>query len=384
MRNSIIAVIVGLVVGVVVGVTVISPRLELASDDGANMAKIDVQGRRPDGESIATIPQAPRPPEAAVQWKMASAYGARLPQLGTLAKRLETQVWRVSGGTMEIRFFEPGTLVPTDQIFDAVASGAINAAFASPASLTGKSSAIGLFSAIPFGPTAGEYLAWIEFGGGKELMKILYRRHNIRAIACGLLAPEASGWFRKEIRIIDDLKGLRMRITGLGARVMEKMGVTTVALAGSDIFMALEAGTLDAAEFSMPAIDRALGLDRLAKHYYLPGWHQPATLFPLIVNLDQWEKLDAVQKARIDTVCGDNLRYGLAEGEALQFEALKNIQAKGVQVHRWPRPILGALERAWRDVVDEETLADTDFRRVWKSLAAFREDYTIWRELGYP
>jgi TRAP-type mannitol/chloroaromatic compound transport system substrate-binding protein len=384
MRNSIIAVIVGLVVGIVVGVTVISPRLELASGDGAKMAKIDVQGRRPDGESIATIPLAPRPLKPAVQWKMASAYGARLPQLGTLAKRLETQVWRVSGGTMEIRFFEPGTLVPADQIFDAVASGAIDAAFASPASLTGKSSAIALFSAIPFGPTAGEYLAWIEFGGGKDLMETLYRRHNIREIACGLLAPEASGWFRKEMRVINDLKGLRMRITGLGARVMEKMGVTTVALAGGDIFMALEAGTLDAAEFSMPAIDRALGLDRLAKHYYLPGWHQPATLFPLIINLDQWEKLDAIQKARIDTVCGDNLRYGLAEGEALQFEALKNIQAKGVEVHRWPRPILEALERAWRDVVDEETLADTDFRRAWKSLAAFRKDYTIWRELGYP
>ena len=285
---------------------------------------------------------------------------------------------------MEIRFFEPGTLVPTDQIFDAVASGAIDAAFASPASLTGKSSAIALFSAIPFGPTAGEYLAWIEFGGGKDLMETLYRRHNIREIACGLLAPEASGWFRKEMRVINDFKGLRMRITGLGARVMEKMGATTVALAGGDIFMALEAGTLDAAEFSMPAIDRALGLDRLAKHYYLPGWHQPATLFPLIINLDQWEKLDAIQKARINTVCGDNLRYGLAEGEALQFEALKNIQAKGVEVHRWPRPILEALERAWRDVVDEETLADTDFRRAWKSLAAFRKDYTIWRELGYP
>ena len=382
MRNAVIAVIVGLVVGIVVGVSVISPRLELASGDGAKLPKTGVQGRRPAGESIAL---APRPTTAAaVQWKMASAYGARLPQLGTLAKRLETQIWRVSGGTMEIRFHEPGTLVPADQIFDAVASGAIDAAFASPASLTGKSSALGLFSAVPFGPTAGEYLAWVEFGGGRALMETLYRRHNIQAVPCGLLAPEASGWFRKEIRVVGDLKGLRMRITGLGARVMEKMGVATVALAGGDIFVALEVGTLDAAEFSMPAIDRALGLDRLAKHYYLPGWHQPATLFPLIVNLDRWNGLEAIQKARVEAVCGDNLRYGLAEGEALQFAALKDIQAKGVQVRRWPRPILEALERAWRDVVDEETLAEADFRRVWKSLAAFREDYAIWRELGYP
>ena len=385
MRNAVIAVIVGLVVGIVVGVTVISPRLELASGDGTKLSTPGVQGRRPAGESIANIALAPRlAADVAVRWKMASAYSARLPQLGTLAKRLETQIWRVSGGTMEIRFHEPGTLVPTDQIFDAVASGAIDSAFASPASLAGKSSAFGLFSAVPFGPTAGEYLAWIEFGGGRALMESLYRQHNIHAVACGLLAPEASGWFRKEIRVADDLKGLRMRITGLGAMVMEKMGVATVAMDGGEIFMALEAGTLDAAEFSMPAIDRALGLERLANFYYLPGWHQPATVFPLIINLDQWEKLEAIQKARVEAVCGDNLRYGLAEGEALQFEALKDIQAKGVQVRRWPRPILEALKRAWRDVVDEETLTEVDFRRVWKSLAAFRENYAIWRELGYP
>ena len=385
MRNAVIAVIVGLVVGIVVGVTVVSPRLELASGDDAKTSKTGVQGRRPAGESIATIGLAAgTATAAAVQWKMASAYSARLPQLGTLAKRLETQVWRVSGGTMEIRFHEPGTLVPADQIFDAVASGAIDAAFASPASLTGRASALDLFSAVPFGPTAGEYLAWIEFGGGQALMESLYRRHNIQAVACGLLAPEASGWFRKEIRVADDFKGLRMRITGLGARVMEKLGVVTVPLAGGDIFVALEDGSLDAAEFSMPAIDRFLGLERLAKNYYLPGWHQPATLFPLIVNLDQWEKLEAIQKTRVEVVCGDNLRYGLAEGEALQFAALRNLQAKGVRVRRWPRPILEALERAWRDVVDEKTLADADFRRVWNSLAAFRKDYAIWRELGYP
>ena len=389
MRNAVIAVIVGLVVGIVfgiaVGVTVISPRLKLASGDGTNSSTTGVQSWRPAGESIANIALAPRPAEdAAVRWKMASAFSARLPQLGTLAKRLETQIWRVSGGTMEIRFHEPGTLVPADQIFDAVASGAIDSAFASPASLAGKSSAFGLFSAVPFGPTAGEHLAWIEFGGGRALMETLYRQHNIHAVACGLLAPEASGWFRKEIRVVGDLKKLRMRITGLGARVMEKMGVSTVTMDGGDIFMALEAGTLDAAEFSMPAIDRALGLGRLAKHYYLPGWHQPATLFPLIVNLDLWEDLGTIQKARLESVCGDNLRYGLAEGEALQFGALKDIQAKRVQVRRWPRPILEALERAWRDVVDEETLAEADFRRVWKSLAAFRENYAIWRELGYP
>ena len=134
----------------------------------------------------------------------------------------------------------------------------------------------------------------------------------------------------------------------------------------------------------MPSIDLKLGFHKMVKHYYFPGWHQPATLFSLMVNLKKWEALSATAKAQIGSVCGDNIRYGIAEGEALQFSALKEMSAMGVNIHRWPTEILQALEKAWREVAAEEAGADANFNRVWRSLSAFRKDYAIWDELGRP
>ena len=233
---------------------------------------------------------------------MASAFAASLPQLGTLAKRLDERVWQVSGGGIEIKFHEPGTLVPTLEMFDAVASGAVKAAFSSPSFWSDHAPALQIFAAVPFGPSAAEFLAWIYFGGGQPMLNEIYHRTGIHGVPCGLLAPEASGWFREEIHTLDDLVGLKMRFAGLGARVMEKLGVKTVALAGGDIFMAPETSAIDAAKFSMPAVDVKLGLHEMAKHYYFPGWHQPATLFELIINSGKWNALSPVRRAQIETV----------------------------------------------------------------------------------
>ena len=199
-----------------------------------------------------------------------------------------------------------------------------------------------------------------------------------------MIAPEAAGWFRKRIRTVDDLKGLKMRFFGLGAKVMKKLGVVTSRLTSGDIFVAFENGEIDAAEFSMPAIDMKLGLHRMIKNYYFPGWHQPATLFELMINLKKWVSLPASGKAQVEAVCGDNIRYGLAEGEASQFQALKTLRSEGVNIRRWPGEILDALKIAWGEVAREEAKADKDFKRVWASLSAFRENYTIWRELNQP
>ena len=314
---------------------------------------------------------------------MASAYPSGLPQIGTLGKRIETEIFKISGGQMEIRFHEPDTLVPVRDMFDAVASGAIDAAFSSPGFWREKESALQLFASVPFGPDASEFLAWIYFGGGRELYEKIYRRHNIHGLFCGAIAAEASGWFRHQVLTLDDLKGTRMRVFGLAADVLGKLGVDTLSLTPAEIFPAMESGDIDAAEFSMPAIDLQLGLHKMAKHYYFPGWHQPSTLFELMINLDIWEGLPTDARARIESVCGDNIRYGLAEGEAGQFVALKALYAKGVEIHRWPPEIVAAMENAWHEVATEHAEADEDFRRVWKSLSAFREDYSVWHEIGH-
>lgn len=385
MRNTVIGIVVGVIVGVVIGATVIAPSLAPAFRDAATRQARPPPGAAPgsEAEPSVTVDLAPAPPAASeVRWKMASAYSGSLPQLGGLAKRLEKEIWRVSGGAIEIGFHEPGALVPPLEMFEAVGSGAIDASFSSPRFQAGRIPALELFSAVPFGPSAGEYLAWIYFGGGRQLFEEITRRNNIHGVFCGLIASEASGWFRKEIRVLEDLEGLRMRITGLGAKVMEKLGVEIRTLEEGSIFVALENGAIDAVEFSMPAIDLKLGFHRMARHYYFPGWHQPSTLFALMINLDKWRALPPTGRAQIEAVCGDNVRHGLAEGEALQFAALKEFLARGVEIHRWPKVILEAMEAAWRQVVAEEAAADEDFQRVWQSLSAFREDYSIWKELG--
>lgn len=318
-----------------------------------------------------------------LNWDMQSTYPSSLTQLGTLGKVIQDRLATASGGQINVTFQEPGAIVPALEAFDAVSSGAVQAAWSTPGYWTGKDSALALFAAVPFGPQAGEYYAWIRFGGGQELLDEIYENYNIKSLICGVIAPEASGWFREEIKSVDDLKGKKMRFFGLGAKVMEKIGVSTQLLAGGDIFPALELGTIDATEFSMPAIDLKLGFYQVAKHYYFPGWHQQSTLFELMINKDEWDALGDDTKALFETVCEANVAYGLAEGEAIQFAALKELQDNGVTIHTWPPEILDTLRGAWAEVVEEESASNPNFKKAWDSLSGFRENYKTWSDVGY-
>ncbi len=318
-----------------------------------------------------------------VRWKMASAFASSLPIAGTHCLQFTERLVAATGGEIELKFFEPGALVPVLEIFDAVSSGAIDAGCSSPGFWAGKLPAMQIFAAIPFGPRPGEYLAWLYYGGGEELFREIYQRHNIYALHCQIIPPEGSGWFRHTITSVDDLNGLKMRFFGLGALVMEKFGVSTQLLAPGDIFPALELGTIDATEFSMPAIDLDLGFYQVAQHYYFPGWHQPASLGELLINIERWNTLSERQKAMIEMACGDNIRHSLAEGEATQFTALKTLQGHGVELHSWSPEMLAAFATAWDEVVADEAAKDADFARAWESLSTFRKDYALWEELGY-
>ena len=317
-----------------------------------------------------------------LNWDMQSTYPGSLTQLGTLGKFVAERLEMISGGDIKLTFREPGAIVPALEAFDAVASGAIQAAWSTPGYWIGKEPALAMFSAVPFGPGAGEYYAWIKFGGGQELLEEIYAAHGLHSVICGVIAPEASGWFRKEINSVEDLRGLKMRFFGLGAQVMEKMGVSTQLLAAGDIFPALELGTIDATEFSMPAIDLNLGFYQVAKNYYFPGWHQQSTLFEVLVNKDEWEGLDDTQKAQFETVCDAAFAYGLAEGEAIQVKALQELKDKGVNIRRWSPEALQALNTAWEEVVEEQK-QNANFAKVWESFQAFRDVYATWRDLGY-
>jgi TRAP-type mannitol/chloroaromatic compound transport system substrate-binding protein len=384
MRRGAVGLLIGLVVGVVVGATVVAPR---------NQAYRSPETRPP--EPVAAKPeprpQPPRPEEPppppkadAVEWRLASAYAAGVPQLGPLARRLEDNLWRLSEGGIRIKAYDPGTLVPSEEIFDAVSAGAVDAVFASPLQWTARLPGLAILGGLPFGPEAPELLAWYEFGGGKELHREAYGKHNLMALPCGITGPEGGTWTRRPVKGMADLQGLRLAATGLPARVLSRVGADPRPLGGAEIFVALDAKEIDGVAFSTPAIDATLGFHKHLRHYYFPAWHRPAGFHDLVINLDRWKELSPNRRRQVETACGDNLRLGLAEGEAIQFEALKTIQGRNVRLHQWPKEIMAALRKARDKVVAEERGADPLFHKVWQSLSEFRENHAIWREIGHP
>ena len=344
MRQGVLGTVVGVVVGVVVGTTLVAPGLPPVAP-GADAA-VD-QDRRPEPLLAAVHPAIDVDP-GVTRWRMASAYAESLPLFGELAKRLENRIWRISDGTLEIRFHGPGTLVPEGEVFEAVAAGAIEAAYGSPGDWAGRIPALRLFAAVPFGPSPAAYLAWMEFGGGGEALSGLLGPKGVHGIVCGVTAAAASGWFRDEVRTIDNLRAMTVRMDGLGAKVLERVGVPTSAVAGGDIYLAFEKRSIDGIAFSTPAVDFRLGFQDRAAHYYFPGWQQPAGLLVLLVNGAAWESLSSPNRTRVETACGDTARFGLAKGEAVQFQALRRITETGVGIHRLPTEVLEALRTAWR------------------------------------
>lgn len=315
-----------------------------------------------------------------VRLSYASTFPGGMPLIGAAAPRLAANIARATGGEVVLDFHEPGKLAPAARTVHAVSEGKIDAGFAGAGWLAAADPAFNLFSTVPFGPGIGEYMAWMYRGGGIEEARRLFAERNIRNIPCAVIPPEASGWFKKEIRTVADLKGLRMRFFGLGAKVMQKFGVETQMQAPGEILAALKDGTLDAAEFSLPQMDLQLGFHQVARYYYFPGWHQQATFFDLYVNKKRWDALADRHKTVIDLACGDMVRATIAEGEAEQWKAMRAMQKAGVEIRRWPPEIIAALEAAWNEVAAEEAERNPNFRRIYGSYLAFRREYVLWND----
>ncbi len=332
--------------------------------------------------AVAPLPAAATEAPRRTEIEIASTFPATLPLLGDTMRRVIRQAEVASGGTLVLHLHEPGALVPAAQSVNAVSEGRIAAAWAGAGWFAGRDSAFNMFSTVPFGPGMGEYLAWLYYGGGLELAREMFARHGVHNIPCALIPPEASGWFRQEIRTVEDLRGLRMRFFGLGARVMERLGATTVQLPPGEIAAALAAERIDAAEFSLPSMDAPLGFDAQATFYYFPGWHQQATLFDLYVNKAVWDAMPPQHRAIVEIACGDAMRDTIARAEAQQSQALEALQARGVRLRRWSPEILVAFEDAWTAIAKEEAERNPSFARVHGSYEAFRSSYSLWRRLN--
>jgi TRAP-type mannitol/chloroaromatic compound transport system substrate-binding protein len=317
-----------------------------------------------------------------VSWKMASTFAATIPIIGDSGPIFSQKLLDASGGRIDIRFFDPGKLVPALEVFDSVSKGAIDAAWSSAGYWIGKIPATPMFAAVPFGPDTAEYLAWMFQGGGLQLWQEIYAKHNLWVTPCVIIPPEASGWFRQPITSLDQFRGMKIRFFGLGGKAVQKLGASVQLLAGGDIYPALERGVLDATEFSMPSIDEKYGFQQIAKHYYMPGWHQQASLVELIINLDRWNSLSKMDQTLIELTCKETLIRGMTLGEVQQGPALARIKEQGVTIHTWPPEFLAAFRKAVDEVMAEEARNDAEFARVYESYRDFRAAYGEWARLS--
>ena len=308
-----------------------------------------------------------------IKWKMHSAWGSSVPHLGTSAVRFSKNIKRLSGGKFTMKFFEPGALIPANEGFDATSKGSIESAWTTAGYDVGKYPALAFFTAVPFGPSVGEYFAWKKFGGGDEIQQRIYAKHGIHQLDCFAIGPETSGWFKNEITDLSQLRGMKMRFFGLGARVMQRLGVSTQLLAGGDIFPALEKGVIDATEFSMPAMDIKYGFYQIAKNNYFPGWHQQVSVSQLLINNDKWNSLPDQFQAMVEIACGDSIHNTYSETEYVNPFAMVEMGEKyGVKTRRWRDDQIAEFEKAWNAVVAEDSAKDPLFKEVNESYSKFQ------------
>lgn len=331
----------------------------------------------------ALVATAPAAAQETVRWGVPMAFGSNLLALGDTMPWVSEQLKKISGGSVNLQIFEPGKLVPALGIFEAVSTGKVEAGYSWMGYETGKVAASQLFGAVPFGMESPQFAAWIYFGGGDALLKETFKPHNVYPIFCGTISPEAAGWFRKEIKSPDDLKGLKFRAAGLGGKIYQKVGATVTMLPAGELFQALEKGVLDGTEFSLPTVDNQLGFGKVAKNYYLPGWHQPSTNQFLYVNMAAWEKLKPQTQAQIETTCTAGVTMALAKAEALQGEMLAKFKTEGVTLRQFNKQMLDAFSTAAKEVMTEESAKDPMFKKVADSMAAFQEKNRDWHHLGY-
>ena len=313
--------------------------------------------------------------------KLATSWPANFPIMGEGVEEFAQRVYEASDGEVQIQVYAKNLLVPALQVFDACSAGQIDAFHSGPYYWKGKNAAFALFGGFPFGFTSNEMNAWMLYGGGLELWRELYARYNLYPLLGGNTDVQMGGWFRKEIKSLSDLKGLKMRIPGLGGEVMAKLGVNAILLAAGEIYTALDRGTIDATEWVGPALDIKMGFYKVAKYYY-SGFHEPGSVLELTFNKKRWESLPKDIQTLI-TSCANEMNAKMVYNfQAKNAEALKKLRALGVQLRNWPEEIVQAAQKALFEVIHEQSAKSPDFKRVWQKIEPFWMQNRAWTSLG--
>ena len=312
-----------------------------------------------------------------MRWRLVSSYSRGLDTIYGAAEVLAERVSHLTGGQFRIVVYPAGELVPAFEVLESVQKGTAQMGHSASYYYIGKNPALAFDTTVPFGLTARQFNSWAYHGGGKELLRNLFADYNIINFPGGNTGVQMGGWFNREVNSVADLRGLSMRIPGVGGRVMDHLGVTVQQIPGGEIYPALERGTIDAAEWVGPYDDEKLGFAQVAAYYYYPGWWEPGANLSMYINKDAWESLPSTYQHALEVASAEANMYMLSRYDAVNPPSFKRIVESGIEVRAFPQDIMDAAYAASEELL-QEPMSDPAYARIYASYTAWREAATTW------
>ncbi|MSP51165.1 MAG: ABC transporter substrate-binding protein [Alphaproteobacteria bacterium] len=336
------------------------------------------------GAAAATAVAAPAIAQTApeVKWRLASSFPKALDTIFGAAEVMAKRVASLTDNKFQIRVFAGGEIVPAFQVLDAVQNATIEMGHTASYYYIGKDPTFAFDTAVPFGLNCRQMNAWMLNGGGLQLLREFFKEYNVYNIPCGNTGVQMGGWFRKEIKTVEDLKGLKFRVGGFAGQVLAKLGVVAQQIPGGDIYPALEKGTIDAAEWVGPYDDEKLGFHKVAKYYYYPGWWEAGPMLSAYVNTKAWESLPPAYQSALEAACAEANTWMMAKYDAGNPAALKRLIAGGAQLRPFPREVMQASFNAANELYAETNAKNPKFKKIFDSYMAFRDEQISWSRVA--
>lgn len=313
-----------------------------------------------------------------VRWRMASSFPKSVDTLFGTAEFVASRVSQITGGKFQISVHAAGEIVPALQVLDAVEKGTIECNHTAPYYFIGKDPAWAFGTCVPFGLNSRQHNAWWVHGGGEKIFNEFTRQSGVVSLLCGNTGAQMAGWFKKEIKSVDDLKGLKFRTGGMGGQVLTRLGVVTQQLPAGEIYSALEKGTIDAAEFTVPYDDEKLGLNKVAKFYYYPGWNEGGAALGIQANAKAWDALPENYRAALQAASAEANSWMQAKYDAGNPAALRRLIQGGATLRAYPQVVLDACFKANNELMAETSAKSASFKRIFDHMKAFQRDQIAW------
>ena len=333
-------------------------------------------------QDTKAVPKHVAAPSTARIIQMQTAFSPVLPGSGEGVRVFTRSVKHMTAGAVAIKILEPGRVAPTADMLDAIVAGDLEAAFTWSGYAASKAPVFNIFATVPFGLGPDEMASWMLEGDGSRIHRDAYDKLGVTGIPCGIQGPKGGGWFRGEVSSVADFKGLRLRYGKLAAEVIARLGAVVVPLPSGEFFYKLQQGIVDGGEMSTPAMDSALGFDKLGLPYYLPGWQQPSAVLDFLMRKDKWAALPGSLRAQIQTACQANIAWMLSRSPNVQGVALEKLKASGVEIREWSPDVLNAFRKSSEIVVKDLAERDADFAAALANQKAFIAQGAHWRALS--